>query len=312
MSGRLITLFPVLALALSGLACQLPAGFTPLLPHTGAMLGFIMFAMGLTLTPRDFLRVMQRPAPVLLGLTLQFLVMPAAAWLLAHVLQLPVELAVGLILLGCVAGGTASNVVTYLAGGDVPLSVTMTACSTLLSVVLTPLLARLYLGADLAVDVLSMLWGLVQMVLLPVTLGLAVARLAPRLVTRLAPALPVVAMAAILLLIAAIVAGNQAQIAGMGAVTLLAVVLHNALGLAGGYWGARLLGFDDKVCRTIAIEVGMQNSGLAAHLAKSYFSALSALPGALFSIWHNLTGSALAAYWRRGAALPAAREEGAS
>ncbi|BEV70731.1 ketopantoate/pantoate/pantothenate transporter PanS [Paludibacterium sp. THUN1379] len=298
MTRTLTRLFPLWAILLSLVAFMLPARFTPLLPHTGLMLGLIMFGMGLTLTAADFRRVLQRPAPVLAGIGLHYLIMPLAAWLLARAFHLSPELTAGMVLVGSVASGTASNVIIYLAGGDVALSVTVSALSTLVGVFATPLLARLYIDASISVDILGMLLGILQVVILPIGLGVLAHRFAAPLVRRIEPALPLVSMAAIVLLIAAIVAGSQKNIASVGPVLILAVMLHNLTGLFCGYWGARLLGFSESVCRTLAIEVGMQNSGLAAQLGKTYFSVLAALPGALFSVWHNLSGSLLAGYWR--------------
>ncbi|MDF0604536.1 bile acid:sodium symporter family protein [Neisseriaceae bacterium TC5R-5] len=291
-------LFPVWAVLFSAIAYFFPARFTPVLPHTATLLAIIMFAMGLTLTTSDFKRVLTRPAPVVAGLGLQYLVMPLAAWALTKLLNMPPELASGMILVGSVAGGTASNVIIYLARGDVALSVTITAFSTLLGVVATPLLTWLYVDANIRVDTVSMLLSIVKIVVLPISLGLLVHRFFQSFIQTIEPWLPLASMLAIVTLIAAIVAGSQAYIATVGMLTVVAVILHNSLGLLGGYWGGRLLGFDESVCRTLAVEVGMQNSGLAAQLAKVYFSPLAALPGALFSIWHNISGSILASYWQ--------------
>ena len=292
---------PFSVVGVSAVAYCFPAYFTPLLPYTGLMLALIMFGMGVMLTPADFLRVFSRPAPVLLGLGLHYLVMPLAAWGIARAFQLPPALTVGMVLVGSVSGGTASNVITYLAGGYVALSVTVTALSTLAGVFVTPLLTRLYLDASIEVNTYGMLLSILQVVVLPISLGMLAQRFAAPLIRRVDGSLPLISMAAIVLLIAVIFAGSQKQIATIGADILLAVVLHNAIGLFCGYWGARAFGFDERVCRTLSIEVGMQNSGLAAQLGKAYFSLSAALPGALFSIWHNLSGSLLASYWRKRA-----------
>lgn len=298
MLATITRLFPLWALLLSAVAYQRPAAFTPLLPHTGLLLAVIMFAMGLTLTLDDFKRVLSRPAPVLAGLGLHYLVMPLAAWALARLFQMPPQLAIGMILVGSVASGTASNVIIYLSRGDVALSVTISSLSTLVGVIATPLLTRLYVDAAIKVEVAAMLLSILQIVILPIGLGLLAHRFFAPQVRRLEPLLPLLSMLAIVALIAAIVAGSKNHIAAVGGLTILAVMLHNAIGLLGGYWGGRLLGFDESVCRTLAIEVGMQNSGLAAQLGKAYFSPLAALPGALFSVWHNISGSLLASYWR--------------
>ncbi len=301
-------LFPAWAAGVALAAYLAPAAFRPLLPWVTLLLTAVMFALGVTLTVADFRRVVLRPAPVAAGIVVHYLVMPLAAWLIAHALGMPPEATTGMILVGSVASGTSSTLMVFLAGGDVALSVTIAALSTLVGIVATPLLVRLYVDAAIPVDVLALLLGIVEIVALPVGLGLVLNRFAPRLVRRCEPALPVVSMVAILLIIGAVVAGSQASIASVGPLVMLAVVLHNGVGLLGGYWGGRLLGFDESTCRTLAFEVGMQNSGLAAALGKLYFTPLAALPGALFSVWHNLSGSILAGYWagRPPALSPAA------
>jgi BASS family bile acid:Na+ symporter len=187
-----------------------------------------------------------------------------------------------MVLVGSVASGTASNVMIYLARGDVALSVTISALSTLVGVFATPLLTRLYVDASIAVDVHGMLMSILQIVALPIVVGLVVNQLFNKAVRKVEPILPLISMVAILLIIGAVVGGTQKSIASVGLVVML---------------GGRLLGFDEAVCRTLAIEVGMQNSGLAATLGKLYFTPIAALPGALFSVWHNLSGSLLAGYW---------------
>ncbi len=282
---------------ISALAVLSPAAFHPLGPWVTPLLALVMFAMGLTLRVADFRRIALRPAPVLAGLGLHYLIMPLAAWLIARLLGLPPELAAGTILVGSVPSGTASTVMVFLSGGDVALSVSIGALSTVAGVLATPLLTRFYVSAAVAVHPWSMMLGIAEVVLLPVLLGLLSNHLAHRLVRRVEPALPLVSIAAILLIIGTVVAGTRSSLLAVGPLVLLAVVLHNGIGLLGGYWGGRLLGLDETVCRTLAFEVGMQNSGLAAALARSTISPLAALPAALFSVWHNLSGSLLAGYW---------------
>ena len=185
----------------------------------------------------------------------------------------------------------------FLAKGDVALSVTISSVSTLVGVVATPLLTRLYVDAHIQVDVMGMLLSILQIVVIPIALGLVVHHLLPKVVKAVEPFLPAFSMVCILAIICAVVAGSASHIASVGFVVIIAVILHNTIGLLGGYWGGRLFGFDESTCRTLAIEVGMQNSGLAAALGKIYFGPLAALPGALFSVWHNLSGSLLAGYW---------------
>ncbi|AIX75734.1 MAG: ketopantoate/pantoate/pantothenate transporter PanS [Mixta calida] len=297
MLAKITRLFPVWAILLSAAACYTPGTFTGIGPWVSWLLMLIMFAMGVTLHIDDFKRVLVRPAPVIAGTFLHYLVMPLAAWLLAKLFQMPPDLAAGMILVGSVASGTASNVMIYLAKGDVALSVTISSVSALVGVFATPLLTRLYVDTHVEVDVVGMLLSIVKIVAIPIALGLLVHHTLNRLVKRVEPWLPAFSMVCILLIISAVVAGSQSFIGSVGLVAIAAVVMHNAIGLLGGYWGGKLFGFDESTCRTLALEVGMQNSGLAATLGKLYFSPLAALPGALFSVWHNLSGSLLAGYW---------------
>lgn len=306
---RATALFPLWAVLFSAIACLVPEWFTGTVELGGLALGLpqlispllmaIMFCMGLTLTPADFVRVVREPHKVLLGVALQFGLMPLVAWLTALALQLPAEIAVGMVVVGATAGGTASNVITWLAGGRVALSIGMTLVSTLLSVVATPLLTELYAGRTLPVPVGSMMQSIVQIVLGPVILGLVVKRLWGRYLVGRERWLALISMVCIITVIATVVALNRPLLFTTGPLVAVAVVLHNLMGLASGYWGARLLGNNEADARTIAIEVGMQNSGLAAVLATQYFGAAAALPGAIFSIWHNISGSMLAGYWAR-------------
>jgi len=297
MLAKITRLFPVWAILLSAAACYTPGTFTGIGPWVSWLLMLIMFAMGVTLNIDDFKRVLVRPAPVIAGTFLHYLVMPLAAWLLAKLFQMPPDLAAGMILVGSVASGTASNVMIYLAKGDVALSVTISSVSALVGVFATPLLTRLYVDTHVEVDVVGMLLSIVKIVAIPIALGLLVHHTLNRLVKRVEPWLPAFSMVCILLIISAVVAGSQSFIGSVGVGAIAAVVMHNAIGLLGGYWGGKLFGFDESTCRTLALEVGMQNSGLAATLGKLYFSPLAALPGALFSVWHNLSGSLLAGYW---------------
>jgi len=297
MLARITRLFPLWAVLVSIAAYCAPSSVTGIAPHVTTLLTVIMLSMGVTLSIDDFRRVFTRPAPVIAGIVLHYLVMPLAAWAIAKALRMPPDLTAGMVLVGSVASGTASNVMIYLARGDVALSVTISALSTLVGVFATPLLTRLYVDASIAVDVHGMLMSIVQIVALPIVIGLVVNHLFGKLVRKIEWMLPLVSMVSILLIIAAVVGGTQKSIASVGMVVAVGVVLHNGIGLLGGYWGGRLLGFDEAVCRTLAIEVGMQNSGLAATLGKLYFTPIAALPGALFSVWHNLSGSMLAGYW---------------
>jgi BASS family bile acid:Na+ symporter len=292
-------LFPLWALLGSLLAWMMPDWFTQLKPAIVPLLGLVMFGMGMTLTGRDFLNVLQRPFPVLLGVAMQFLLMPFAAWALAVGAGLPPQLTVGLILVGCSPGGTASNVICYLARGDVALSITLTTASTLLAVLATPLLTLFYAGETVPVPALDILITVFKIIFLPVMLGVLANQYFHRALSPVRKVFPLLSVLSIVLIIMIIVALNHDTLANVASGLAAVVVLHNAVGLLVGYWLPRWLGRDERECRTLAIEVGMQNSGLAVALAVKYFSVTAALPGALFSIWHNLSGSLLAGLWRR-------------
>lgn len=290
-------LFPILAIVATVTAYAAPGLFLPFKSSIVPLLTIIMFGMGLTLTAADFKRVAIRPQVVGLGVLLQYTVMPLAALIIGHRLALEPELIAGLVLVGCSPGGTASNVISYLAKADVALSVSLTLISTLLAVVATPVLTWLLVGQTIPVAVGAMLLSLLKIVLIPVLFGVALNTFFHQQLRRLQPVFPLVATVAIVIVIAIVVALNQERLATTGFTVILAVILHNLFGLLGGYWVPRLLGHDPVTCRTLSIEVGMQNSGLSVALAVQYFSALAALPGAIFSIWHNLTGAVLASWW---------------
>lgn len=299
MPSTLARLFPLWALLLSGLAYVQPAPFAQGQAAILPLLMLIMLGMGMSLMPGDFVAIGQRKRYLGLGLALQFSVMPLAAMLCSTLLQLEPELMVGMVLVGAASGGTASNLITYLARGNLALSIAMTACSTLLAVALMPLIVELLLGRTVPVPAGSLLLSIAEVVIAPVFIGMLLRHFFGGAVERVQAWTPLLSVLAICLIVAIIVALNHDHIASSGPRVALAVVLHNGLGLAAGYWAARAVGADRRDARTLAIEVGMQNSGLAVALAIQYFGAISALPGALFSIWHNLSGSALAACWNR-------------
>jgi len=261
-------------------------------------LAAVMLAMGLTLTHRDVLTLRQGGRMLLLGVALQYVVMPLGAWGIATILGLPKLLALGVILVGACPGGTASNVVAYLARGDVALSVGMTTVSTLLSPLLTPLWIWLLASTWLAIDPLPLLWTVAKIVLLPVAAGMFLRRVWQPSSWFFEGILPLASMFMIAWIVGVIVGLNHDQLHVAGLI-VLAVVLHNALGLTLGYWGPRLGNVSPRLCRTVALEVGMQNSGLAVALALAHFGPAAAVPGAVFSIWHNVTGPLLATIWRR-------------
>ena len=293
------TLFPVWALLASAWAYLQPAPWAAQKALIVPLLGLVMFGMGLTLTGADFQRVFQRPGLIGLGMAAQFGAMPLLAFGLARLFCLPPQLTAGMLLVGCVSGGTASNVITYLARGDTALSITLTFCSTLLAVAMTPALTWLYLHQTVPVPAANMLVSILQIVVIPVLAGMVLNHFFGRRLARFQPLFPLLSVAAIVLIIGIIIGLNQEMVATTSPVIFLAVVLHNLGGLACGYGIAKAFRQPPAICRTLAIEVGMQNSGLAVTLAVKYFSAAAALPGALFSIWHNLSGALCAAGWRR-------------
>ncbi len=296
---RLTQLFPLWAIIFSILAWYQPQLFSAYKTWIVPLLSVVMFGMGLTLHLSDFNYVLRMPRLVLAGVGLQYTVMPIAAVSISMVLGLDPVLTAGMVLVGASPGGTASNVVCYLARGNVALSITLTAVSTLLAVILTPLLTLQLVATSIHVPTVEMLLSILYMIVLPVSLGIALNHLLGKILTPIRHVFPLISVIAIVFIIAIIVSLNTNNLLQLGPVLLAAVVLHNATGLFLGYFITRLLGYGPTECRTLAIEVGMQNSGLAVALAAKYFAASAALPGAIFSIWHNLSGSMLAGYWSR-------------
>jgi len=299
LAAALARSFAGIVLAVAILAHARPQTFLFALPHVPALLGIVMFGMGATLTLEDFGRVARHPRQVAVGVAAQYGIMPLAAWAIALLLGLPPEIAVGLVLVGASPGGTASNVITLLARGDVALSVSFTAVSTVLAPVLTPALVWLLAGRWLEVPAADLLISTLRIVLVPVILGITVRHLLPRAVLRIVPLLPAVSVAAIALIVGAVVGNSQAILLTSGAAVLVAVVLHNCAGLALGWTLGGLLRLGEPQRRTLSIEVGMQNSGLAVALAAAHLGPLAALPGALFTVWHNISGSLVASWMAR-------------
>ena len=258
----------------------------------------IMLGMGITLNLQDFRDAIRMPRPLLLGVGAQFSIMPLCGWSLAVGLQLPSDFAVGLILVSCCPGGTASNVVTYLARANLALSVLMTIASTFAAVAMTPLLTKLLAGKIVPVDAWGLFRDIVQIVLLPVLAGVALNRWTPKLVGRVQTVAPLIAVAIIVLIVSSIIGQRAEELARNGGRLLLAVFLLHAFAFSLGYLTAWLFGFEDTIRRTTSIEVGMQNSGLGATLAKLHFNASTATSCAVSAVMHCLIGSAMAGYWR--------------
>ena len=260
------------------------------------LLGLIMFGMGLTLSAKDFHVVFSRPKDVLMGCLAQFTIMPLMAWLLTKLFALPEELALGVILVGCCPGGTSSNVITYLAKGDLALSVGMTACSTLLAPLMTPFLVWFLAGTMVNVNTVGMLLSIVYVVIAPIIGGLLFQRFLPELTKKAVAYLPAFSTLMITLVAGIVVSHNADRLTAGGAIIILVVMLHNLSGYALGYGIGWLLGLASKKRTAISIEVGMQNSGLATSLAVLHFATfpLATIPGAIFSVWHNISGALIA------------------
>ena len=287
----------VMVLIVAALSLTVPASFVWIDTWTiNPMLGAIMFGMGLTLSPADFKVVLSRPKDILIGCLTQFTVMPLLALGLTWAFSLPQELAIGVILVGCCPGGTASNVITYLAKGDLALSVGMTAASTLLAPLLTPLLVWLLAGTMVDVDTVGMLMSIVYVVIAPIVCGLLCQRFLPKLTKLLTPYLPAFSSIVIAMVVGIVVSHNAGRLLTAGLLIVAVVMIHNLLGLAIGFTVGRLLHLQRPKCVALSIEVGMQNSGLASSLAVLHFAAypLATIPGAVFSVWHNISGALVA------------------
>ena len=279
--------------------------------YVNTLLGIVMFGMGMTLKLSDFKVVFTKPKAVITGILSQFIIMPLLAFLLVKIFNLDPALAVGVILVGSCPGGTSSNVMTYLAKGDVALSVGMTACTTILAPVVTPALVLLLGGETINVSYVSMLMSIVQVVLVPIVLGFVINHFFEKFAQACAKVLPLVSVIAICLIIMAVVAANAAKIMTVGWLIVIVVMLHNLCGYALGYGVGKLMGLSRDQMRTLSIEVGMQNSGLATSLATVHFAAmpLAAVPGTVFSVWHNISGAIYANILARTAKEEPAEEK---
>lgn len=264
--------------------------------YVNYLLMIVMFGMGLTLKLEDFKVVFTRPKDIIIGAIAQFTIMPLLAFLLSIAFKLPPELAVGVILVGTCPGGTSSNVMTYLAKGDVALSVGMTSVSTILAPFATPLLTLLYAGQKVDVNAVSMFISIVQVVILPIALGFIINKFFYKFTNSIKGILPLISVLAIVAIVAAVVSANSQRLMQVGYLVIIVVVLHNSLGYLLGYMLAKLFRLNNAKCKAVSIEVGMQNSGLATSLAATHFAsmALATVPGAIFSVWHNISGSIVA------------------
>lgn len=293
--GVLVLASALLSLAFPKVLQQIPT------TAINYLLGVVMFGMGLTLNIKDFKIIFSRPKDVIVGCLAQFTVMPLLAWGLARAFQLDEALALGMVLVGCCPGGTASNVITYLAKGDLALSVGMTGVSTLVAPLLTPLLTWALAGKSIDVDVTGMLLSILWVIILPVVVGLIVKMLWPKFTEKATDYLPAFSSVAIAFIVSIIFAANASKLLAGGLVIIIAVMLHNLCGLGLGYLIGQLLGLAEPKKRAVSIEVGMQNSGLASSLATLHFAAypMATIPGAIFSVWHNISGAMVAMLYTR-------------
>ena len=293
----------VLVLASAALALFFPDVLGKIPPKViNYLLGLVMFGMGLTLNLQDFKIVFSRPRDVIVGCLAQFTIMPLLAWGLAHIFSLDEALMIGVVLVGCCPGGTASNVITYLAKGDLALSVGMTGVSTLLAPLLTPLLTWLLAGETVDVNVLNMFMSILWVVILPIVAGFFVKRTWPKFTEKTIDYLPAFSSLMIAFIVTIVIAANAAKLLSGGVVILFVVMLHNLCGLGLGYLIGYLLSMSPAKRRAVSIEVGMQNSGLASSLATIHFVAypMASIPGAIFSVWHNISGAVVARVYARG------------
>ncbi|MCU4343757.1 bile acid:sodium symporter family protein [Acinetobacter pittii] len=291
--------FALWVIVFAALALWQPELFVWLKAYIPWILGIIMLGMGMTMTVDDFKGVLQSPKAVLIGVVAQFVVMPGLAYVLCKLFNLPPEIAVGVILVGCCPGGTASNVITYMAKGNVALSVACTSVSTLLAPVLTTAIFYLLASQWLKIDAASMFISILQVVLLPIIVGLILRTWLKRQVESYIQVMPLVSVIAIVAIVAAIIGGSKAAILQSSLLILAVVILHNGLGYLLGFTAARFFKLPYADSKAIAVEVGMQNSGLGVALAAVHFAAspITAVPSAIFSLWHNISGPALATYW---------------
>lgn len=289
--------FALWVLLFAFLAFISPEAFLEIRGYIPYLLGIVMFGMGITLTFNDFSEVVKHPKSVIVGVVGQFVIMPAIAFALAKLFVLPTDLAIGVILVGACPGGTSSNVMTYLAKGNTALSVACTTISTLLAPLLTPIIFYVLASQWIDIDASAMFASVLKMVLFPIFLGLVIRALFKKQMAQISQTMPLVSVIAIVLILAAVVAGSKDKIIDSGLLIFGVVVLHNCLGYLIGFIAAKALRLNNYDSKAIAIEVGMQNSGLGAALATAHFNPIAAVPSAVFSFWHNVSGPILANYF---------------
>ena len=297
--AKTIRLFPLWVILFSAWALLKPQYWSDISFLIVPLLSVVMFSMGLTLTIEDFLKIFKNFKIVCLGILLQFLIMPILGFLLVKSFNIEQIIGIGVILVGCAPGGTASNVICFLAKGDVALSISLTICSTILAVFFMPALFWLYTGSNIEIPVYQMMLSIFNIIIIPVFLGIILNSITFFNLEKIKLCLPLIAVIAIIFIIAIIIASNANQIFKYGPKIFFIVICHNLLGIFLGFYLCKKMNYSEKIAKTIAIEIGMQNSGLATALAIKFFGPLAGLAGAFFSIWHNISGPILASYWKR-------------
>lgn len=289
--------FHIIIMFFAFIAFAKPQSFVWVEPYIKHIIGGIMFCMGATLTFADFKKIITKPKLVFVGIALQYTCMPLLAFFISKLLQLPTEFLIGMVIVGSCPGGTASNLITFFSKGNVALSVSLTLCSTLLAPILTPFILFLLLEQEVPIDVIELMKSIFWIVFFPIMDALVIRHYFEKQFQKISFVFPSLAILFISLVVAFIIGANRSLLTTMPLILFLAIILHNGLGYVTGYFISKLMHFSEKNSRTIAIEVGMQNSGLGLALANQFFNASVALPSALFSIWHNLSGIFIAKQW---------------
>lgn len=292
--------FALLVIVAAALAFINPPPFKAAVPYIPQLLGLVMLGMGLTLTKDDFKAVFEQPKDVIIGILLQFIIMPLLGYLIALLMGVSPDLAAGFILVGCVPSGTASNVMTYLAKGDVALSVTISSLTTLIAPFVTPYLFLWLGGKFIPVDATALLIDILKIVLVPIIFGVVLRQIFSETVQKLVKVVPLISVLAIIAIVAAVVAASAQRLVAVAGIVVVGVIIHNLCGYAIAHFVAkRIFGMSEAKARAISFEVGMQNSGLGAALAMVHLSPVAALPSAIFSVWHNISGPTLASWWAK-------------
>lgn len=289
----------LLVIIVAAIALFFPIIFSWTVSKITILLGVVMFGMGMTLKLEDFKFILKNPRNVLIGALAQFTIMPLIAFLITKIFSFPPEIAIGIILVGACPGGTSSNVMTFLAKGDLPLSISMTMTTTIFSPIVTPALMFFFAGEWLEISFFSMMISIFQVVVIPIFLGIFINALFGKNLKNFLEYLPLISIFAIILILGGVVSVNSAKIFEVGFIILIAIIFHNLLGYFFGFFLAKIFKMNAAQAKAISIEVRMQNSGLATSLAIIYFGSAAAIPAVIFSVWHNISGSLVANYFLR-------------